>query len=338
MKQILTILFFVFALLPTAPGQDLHFSQFYNSPLTTNPANTGFLPDADYRVGVQYRNQWSSIMSIPFKTMTAFGDAQVFRNKLETGWMGLGGVLLSDVAGSGSLRSNKVYASVAYHQMLGLSSLVSLGFNLGYASKRIDVTGLKFPDQFDGKFFDTKIPSSAVITDPNINYFDMQVGMNYAYFPNENTYLNLGYAVHHVNRPRETFFNTAGNDGLVPRRHIAFANAILRVADRVIIYPNVFYSNQAKAQEISGGVLADYNLTEQGDKQFAAGIYYRHQDAVIPTAGFVLNGNLRFTFSYDVTLSSVRNYNQYRGAYELSIIKKGLFPQSGDRQIMCPKF
>ena len=43
-------------------GQDLHFSQFYNSPLTTNPANTGFIPDADYRIGVNYRNQWSSII------------------------------------------------------------------------------------------------------------------------------------------------------------------------------------------------------------------------------------------------------------------------------------
>jgi hypothetical protein len=28
-------------------AQDLHFSQFYNSPLTTNPANTGFIPDGD---------------------------------------------------------------------------------------------------------------------------------------------------------------------------------------------------------------------------------------------------------------------------------------------------
>ena len=25
-------------------AQDLHFSQFMNSPLTTNPANTGFIP------------------------------------------------------------------------------------------------------------------------------------------------------------------------------------------------------------------------------------------------------------------------------------------------------
>src|SRR5881392_4144784 len=51
-------------------AQDLHFSQFFNSPLTTNPANTGFLPDGDYRLGINYRNQWSTIMSVPYKTMS----------------------------------------------------------------------------------------------------------------------------------------------------------------------------------------------------------------------------------------------------------------------------
>ena len=86
-------------------AQDLHFSQFFNSPLTTNPANTGFIPDADYRLGVNYRNQWSSVLAAPYKTMSAFGDAQLFRDKFENGWVGLGGVILSDVAGSGSLRS-----------------------------------------------------------------------------------------------------------------------------------------------------------------------------------------------------------------------------------------
>jgi hypothetical protein len=85
-------------------GQDLHFSQFFNSPQSTNPANTGFIPDADYRLGAHYRNQWSSVMTVPYKTSSIFGDVQLFRDRLENGWLGVGGLLLSDVAGSGSLR------------------------------------------------------------------------------------------------------------------------------------------------------------------------------------------------------------------------------------------
>ena len=82
-------------LVPCAFAQDLHFSQFMNSPLLTNPANTGFIPDGDYRLGINYRNQWSSIMAIPYKTMSAFGDVQVMQNRDNTGWMGLGGVILA---------------------------------------------------------------------------------------------------------------------------------------------------------------------------------------------------------------------------------------------------
>src|SRR5947208_10581033 len=92
-------------------GQDLHFSQWFNSPLTTNPANTGFIPDADYRIGANYRNQYSEVMTVPYKTMSIFGDAQVFRDRIVNGWVGLGGVILRDVAGAGNRTSTKVEAS-----------------------------------------------------------------------------------------------------------------------------------------------------------------------------------------------------------------------------------
>src|SRR5580698_3772800 len=95
--------------------------------------------------------------------MIVFGDAQVLRNKIGNGWLGLGGAILKDVAGSGSLTSTEVYASIAYHQELGLSSLLTAGFNTGWAQKRIDPSRLKFPDQFDGKFFDAGIPTNVVL-------------------------------------------------------------------------------------------------------------------------------------------------------------------------------
>lgn len=318
-------------------AQDLHFSQYFNSPLTTNPANTGFIPDADYRIGAHYRNQWSNIMSVPYKTMSVFGDAQLFRDRLETGWLGLGGVILSDVAGSGSLRSTKVYGSVAYHQMLGYSSLLSAGFNVGYANKRIDPSKLRFPDQFDGEFFDGQLPTATSLSNTSTSYFDLQAGINYAYFPQENVYINAGYSIQHVNKPRETFFEDKTATGIIPMRHIAFANAILKVHEKVIISPNAYFSIQAKATEIAGGMLANYNLSEAGEMQLIGGIYYRHRDAVIPMAGFEIN-HLRFTFSYDATTSSLSNFNNSRGALEFSLVKKGFYPTSAGRQSMCPQF
>jgi len=78
---IMQFLFF----LNRASAQDLHFSQYFNAPLLTNPANTGFEPDADWRAGINYRNQWAGILNYPYKTMSAWGDAQIFNNRFENG-------------------------------------------------------------------------------------------------------------------------------------------------------------------------------------------------------------------------------------------------------------
>ena len=317
-------------------AQDLHFSQFFNSPLSTNPANTGFIPDADYRIGAHFRNQWASILAAPYKTFSLYGDAQVLRNRFDNGWLGLGGLLMSDQAGTGGLKSTKVYASVAYHQMLGLSSLLSAGFNIGWANKRIDQTKLTFPDQFNGLFFDNTSPTSVVIVNNSTSYFDMQAGVNYAYFPNENTYINAGYSIHHVNRPKETFFSEA-DDSRVPMRHIGFINAILKVNNRVIINPNIYYTTQAKSHEFMLGMNANYNLSGAGEKQLIAGLYYRQGDALVPMIGFEIS-NIRFTFSYDATTSGLRDFNNSQGAQEFNLMKKGFYGTPGAKQVLCPSF
>lgn len=324
----------------SASAQDLHFSQFMNSPLVTNPANTGFIPDGDYRVGVNYRNQWSSVMTIPYKTMSVFGDFQTMNNEDNTGWLGIGGLILRDVAGSGSLTSTKVYGSVAYHQMIDQGSLLSLGFNVGWANKNINVTNLKFPDQFDGKFFDNKLPTSVALDRNNINYLDIQAGVNYAYFPNSMTYFNVGFSTMHINRPRESFFNAvAGIDNRISMRHNAFINGSFKLNEQWIINPNVYFSYQAKSTELVGGMNAHYNLSGDGEKILIAGLYYRHQDAVIPMIGFGLK-DYNFAFTYDATMSTLRNYNNSRGAFEFSLIKQGAFDRynGNRRESMCPSF
>ena len=321
-------------------AQDLHFSQFMNSPLTTNPANTGFIPEADYRIGGNFRQQWTSI-PVPYKTASVWGDVQLLRNSIENGWVGVGALLLNDVAGRGNLRSNKVYGSVAYHQMIGLSSLLSAGFNAGYASKRIDVTKFTFDNQWNGKFFDSKGPNGeSLLTNPSSSYFDLQVGMNYAYFPTENTYFNAGASVHHINKPKETFFSNGTNE--VPRRYIGFLNGSFKMNDDWILNPNAYFSSQAKANEFVLGGNAAYNLMGDGSVVVFGGAYYRWGDAAVAMVGVEMK-NIRFTFTYDATVSNLSKYNNANGAYEFSLIKNGYYNEyfgdkSQRKQSMCPRF
>jgi type IX secretion system PorP/SprF family membrane protein len=336
--EILSMLFVCMS--ATTNAQDLHFSQFMNSPLLTNPANAGFIPDGDYRMGAQYRNQWSSVTAFPYKTMSLFGDMQVMQNPDANGWIGFGGLLLRDVAGAGVLTSTKAYGAVAYHQMLGEGSLLSLGFNVGWSNKQINTQGLSFPSQWNGQFFDVHQTGAPVLLTNQSNYLDLQTGLNYAYFPNDRVWLNGGVSVMHVNRPRESFFaSTGGVDNRLSVRYNGFFNSSFKLNDRVILSPSAYYTLQARSSQIMGSLIGRYNASGDGATELLAGIGYRHRESIIPIVGIGLN-ELVFTFSYDVTLSGLNAFNGARGAFELSLIKQGRRDRyrGNGRESMCPSF
>ncbi len=314
-------------------AQDLHFSQYFNSPLLVNPANTGFTPDGDYRLGINYRNQWASLGGNPYKTFSAFGDVQLFGDRLENGWVGVGGALLRDVAGTGNLTSTRAFGSVAYHQALGLASLLSAGFNIGFVSKKVDFNKLTFDNQWNGKFFDISAPSGEGFITNQVNYFTLQAGLNYAYYPNDNTYLNAGISVSHINRPKESFFTAGSVDERISPRTTLFLNGSFKVSDIWIVNPNIYVSNMSTAWETVAGVNAQRNLNNDGTTQLIMGAYYSLKDAIIQMA-CVQKGSYKFTFSYDATTSALGSYNSRRGAYEMSIIKQGIMDNS--KPLKCP--
>jgi type IX secretion system PorP/SprF family membrane protein len=212
---------------------------------------------------------------------------------------------------------------------------------VGYANKRINTSNLTFPGQWNGKFFDVHQTGNAPqLATNNISYLDLQAGMNYAYFPNENMYLNVGFSSHHINRPRESFFDEQqGIDNRIPVRHTAFINGSFKLNDQWIINPNAYYSLQAKSYEYVLGANAHYNLSGDGEKVLIGGLYYRSSDAVIPMIGLGFK-DYTFTFTYDATISTLKNYNNTRGALEFSLIKQGVVDKynGNRRESMCPSF
>lgn len=341
LKIILTIWTLLMLFIKVGHTQDLHFSQFLQTPLLINPANTGFIPDGDYRLGVNYRNQWASLSAFPYKTISAFGDWQLLQNSDETGWLGAGGLILRDVAGTSVLTSTKVYGSLAYHQMINNGSLLSAGFNVGWANKRINTADLTFPGQWNGQFFDVHQSAQApLLAATQSNYMDLQVGLNYAYFPNPATYLNAGFSAMHVNRPIESFWATNnGVDNRIATRYNGFLNASFKVSDQLILQPNFYFSTQATTWEAVGGMAALYNISGDGEYLLSAGAYYRWAESLIPQVGIGIR-QLLFNFSYDVTSSSLKNFTNRRGAFEFSITKQGIAnPYQGNRQqSLCPTF
>src|SRR5439155_11227945 len=105
----LCLIFWVL-ILTSSPAQDIHFSQFTQSPLTVNPAQAGLF-DGDLRAIVNYRNQWSAVDG--YRTMQAECDGNVLKNKWTRGFLGLGLNVLSDNAGAANLSSTQFNLSVS---------------------------------------------------------------------------------------------------------------------------------------------------------------------------------------------------------------------------------
>jgi type IX secretion system PorP/SprF family membrane protein len=332
-KKIILIMMLTTMVVTYTRAQDLHFSQYFNAPLLVNPANTGFNPDYDFRLGGNYRNQWANV-GYPYKTMSVWGDTKLFADRFENGWLGIGGSLLKDAA-TGSLSSTSGYATVAYHQMLGYNSLLSGGFGLGFTTKRIDISKLTSDNQWNGAFFDSNIPSNEPFAASQASFLDLQMGLNYAYFASDKVYFNAGISIMHINTPRESFFEPSVADGRIERRFTGFVNSSIKIQDLWIVNPNIYVSKMGNSWETVVGFNANRDLTGNGVSQLILGLYYRNNDALIPMVGYQVS-DLKFTINYDATTSSLGSQNGTRGAYELSIVKSGIFPSSAGKAVRCP--
>src|ERR1700709_2056133 len=110
----------------SSKAQDPHFSQYFASPLTLNPAMAGYFK-GDYRVSGNYRQQWWSV-GAPFSTGTVSYDTKLMQNKISKDDVFAVGIMgLYDQSLSGGFRSVNASATVAYHKALGQDGTTDLG-------------------------------------------------------------------------------------------------------------------------------------------------------------------------------------------------------------------
>src|SRR5205085_2095876 len=100
-KSLLLIL--IFACCIKSYAQDPHFSQFYASPLTLNPAFAGKF-DGNLRVAGIHRNQWPTINKA-FVTTSVAVDFRILQSKIgENDTWGVGLMGFSDQSANGAVK------------------------------------------------------------------------------------------------------------------------------------------------------------------------------------------------------------------------------------------
>ena len=324
-----------------AGAQGIHFSQYYNAPLLLNPANTALMPEYDYRVGANFRNQWASV-PVPYSTSSAFADFKVPTNGYDDGnahsWLGIGGALFNDKAGAGDLTLTHFQGSIAYHLAISQTSLLSLGLQGGYAQRSVNYDKLTFDAQWDGFSYNSSLPNAEKGGIIKTNYFDVGAGISYSYFPSDNVYIKLGAGLGNINQPKETFYNGTNQLAMRPTGEI---DALFKAGTGYIVNPSVYYTSQKGAYELTYGTLFRIYLTghEAYSTELILGAYNRLGDAVIACSGLQWGG-LQVMVSYDATISALAPYNSSNGALEFSLIYVGSYQgfSKAKKSYNCPTF
>ena len=315
-------------------AQDPHFSQFFASPLTLNPAFTGKF-DGEWRLAVNHRDQWPSIPKAYVTTSGSF-DFGIMKDKLPAGDVfGVGISGLSDASANDQLKLNYGSLSLSYHKALDEDgyNTIGAGFQGTYSSLTLDEGKLTFEDMLRQNGF-TGARTDFLNNGNNQNYFDVNAGILFSGSSNgENNYY-AGVSVYHVNRPKVGFKD---QNYLLTNRITLHGGGSIPVADALTLNASFIYQSQSKASETTlGGALA-YNLNgdDVNPSSIFVGSWLRLNDALIPYVGLEVGG-LRIGASYDVNVSSLKTATASRGGSEFSLIY--IKRKSETKGIPCPKF
>ncbi|MBX2888888.1 MAG: PorP/SprF family type IX secretion system membrane protein [Ferruginibacter sp.] len=331
-KIALVVGFAFFALYSSA--QDPHFSQFFASPLTLNPAFTGKF-DGTWRLAVNHRDQWPSIPKAYVTTSASF-DMGILKDRIPDGDVfGVGVSGVSDASANSQLKLNYGSLSLSYHKSLDANgyNTIGAGFQGTYSSMNLDVSKLTFESMLQQNGF-TGQSGEFFTNGTNQNYLDLNAGLLYSGSSNGQNNYYLGVSMYHINKPKVSFKD---QNWYLSGRVTVHGGGSFPVSDVLGVYTSFIYQMQNKANETMLG--AAISLNANGDKENPTNVFIgswlRLNDAFIPYLGLEFYG-IRFGASYDINVSSLKAATNNRGGSEFSIIyiKKPVEVKG----IPCPRF
>jgi type IX secretion system PorP/SprF family membrane protein len=350
MKKMIKQLFFLaaFSLLSLGvAAQDIHFSQFYMSPLNLNPAMTGVM-NCTHRFVANYRNQWASILKAnAFNTYSASYDRRIAVGRYD--YFGVGGTFWGDKAGELEFATLSGKLSLSYaKRMAGYrdrASYLVVGVDGGVSQRSIDFLKAQWPEQNDGGQFNPNLPSGEQNFIDNFRFADHAAGVMWFTVFDEYSSFYLGGAYHHLNRANQTFFDSDTVDVPLYSKFTIHGGGEFRASDRFAILPGAVIFLQGPSMQINAGTSMKFILGDnrRSNQAFQLGVWSRIAntfdgtlvDAVILSTRFDYE-SFGIGFSYDINVSSLRPASNSNGAFEFSFIYQICGPER--RNVFCPNF
>lgn len=325
-------------------AQDVHFTQFDATPLILNPALTGAF-NGEVRASVIYRDQWRSALgNAAFKTFAASVDMPIIRDISVDDYLAAGIQLYNDRAGDGNLSNTTALASVAYHKFLGTSgkSALSVGLQGGYSAKNLDISRLYFGDDYLEGYWNQGYSNEFSWLGRQSSSFIANAGVAFSQAIGERSSFVIGGGVNNVNQPFVSFDKREDSDRAesgLRMRYTGQLGAVIGLSDAFSIRPAVLYQSQAKASEIIGGAELNYKMGDSPELPDAPGVFaggwYRHNDAIMITAGVEFKG-FRIGVAYDLNTSGYSAATNGNGGFEIMIRYIAPSPISFARELLYP--
>jgi type IX secretion system PorP/SprF family membrane protein len=338
----LVVVFFL--LVPgSVRAQDIHFTQFYASPMTLNPALAGGF-EGKYRVGAIYRDQWRNALDNPIRTFAVAGDLRfdAGKKKVYNDAIGLGLLFFNDQVSIIDFNTTQIAVSLAYHKSLDVDDrqFLSFGLQAGLTQRNVNYESLQFHDEFDG-LTGFVLPTLENLPENNFSYGDYNLGLNYSLRFGRSGALFAGLAMHHFLQPTISFYGNGQEGDKLYIKYSGQFSASIPVANRVAISPRFLIALQGPHMQINTGANFRTALGKYGSTAFHIGGWVRPVrnestvglDAVVALVGFEFN-NVMFGLSYDLNMSAI-SAGRRQGAFEVSVAYLGNY-ESED--ILCPKF
>ncbi len=301
-------------------AQDIHFSQFYNAPLTLSPALTG-MHGGDLRLMGNYRSQWNAA-NAPYKTFMAVADKKFYNVEHDDWWLSGGGWLFHDKAGDGELATTQFALTGSYTKKLDAENFLSIGVSGGLTYRGFEFANYTFDNQWNGDVYDPNRDTQEDFSDQNIMYSDFGIGFNWrGQQTKKRSKLDIGAGAYHFNRPNQSY-QSSDKSQLSTRLSMYFMPTV-QVAEKMDIVGNLTGQVQSKYLEALGTAAGRYHLSTAKAKGVAVqfGIGYRFNaigDAMVMAGEFHYH-DWMVGLSWDLNVSGFSVATNRNGGPELAI-------------------
>jgi type IX secretion system PorP/SprF family membrane protein len=325
------------ALCSAVNAQDIHFSQYAETPTAVNPALSGVTYDT--RVIANYKSQWSSIGN-KYETMGFSFEQTVKHKKLKSNYFAIVANIYRDMAGDAKLMTLNPNVGLAYLQKINRRMKLSVGAQTGFNYRTIDISTLQWGEQYDGYKYDPNLATGEPETPrSSITSFDLGTGINLNFVKNDRfltskdaVKFDLGAAVYHFGMGRSSFIISSEK---LLTKYVGYFNGDFNIPGSMnALMPSVLYMRQGGSEEFIAGAMFKFIIGDPSTytplkkpRALSIGGYYRFRDAIIPSLLFQYN-RYAFGMSYDINVSALTPASNRNGGMEF-MLRYNIFPGYG---------